>query len=265
MPAVDTSSNSLSYRLTLASPFVLWLTAMDLIAVSRRLSRRIDELSFKAPVTHVYNPLGYARAPHEQYLRRYGERTGRVLLMGMNPGPFGMAQTGVPFGDVRMVRDFLGIEAPVGKPRAREPARPITGFACARSEVSGTRLWGWARDRFGTGRAVLPAVLRGELLPAGVHGGGRAQPHAGQAAAARAPAAAGGLRRGPARRTCSCCGPRTSSAWAASPRRAPREALADLGVPIGCILHPSPASPAANNDWAGQIERQLRALGIPLG
>jgi single-strand selective monofunctional uracil DNA glycosylase len=33
---------------------------------------------------------------------------------------------------------------------------------------------------------------------------------------------------------------------------------------IGCILHPSPASPAANRDWAGQMERQLRALGVAL-
>ena len=106
-------------------------------------------MRFGPPTSHVYNPLVYARARHERYLERYGARTGRVVLVGMNPGPFGMAQTGVPFGDVAMVRDFLGIEGQVGKPVREHPARPVAGFGCARSEMSGTRLWGWARDRFG--------------------------------------------------------------------------------------------------------------------
>ncbi len=169
---------------------------MDLIAVSRRLAKRIDELSFRAPVTHVYNPLTYARAPHEQYLRRYGERTGRVLLMGMNPGPFGMAQTGVPFGDVAMVRDFLGIEAKVAKPAHEHPARPITGFACERSEVSGTRLWGWARDRFGQAEQFFQRFFVVNYCPLVFmeEGGRNRTPD--KLPPARAPAAARGLRRG---------------------------------------------------------------------
>ena len=57
----------------------------------------------------VYNPLVYARVPHG-HTSSVGVRGAEdVLLVGMNPGPFGMAQTGVPFGDVAMVRDFLGI------------------------------------------------------------------------------------------------------------------------------------------------------------
>src|SRR4051794_2032880 len=123
---------------------------MDLVRISRELSRRVDELTFGQPVTHVYNPLVYARASHELYLRRFGEGRKAVVLVGMNPGPFGMAQTGVPFGDVAMVRDWMGIEAPVGRPKREHPERPISGFGCARGEVSGTRLWGWVRDRFGT-------------------------------------------------------------------------------------------------------------------
>jgi len=115
----------------------------------------VAALRFAAPVAYVYNPLGYARAPHEAYLRAYGPRTGRVLLLGMNPGPFGMAQTGVPFGDVGLVRDFLGIEARVGKPTPEHPARPVLGFACARGEVSGARLWGWAKGRYGTADAFF--------------------------------------------------------------------------------------------------------------
>src|SRR5690606_17930816 len=97
--------------------------------------------AFGPPVTHVYDPLAYAWEPHRRYLERFGGGRGRVVLLGMNPGPFGMAQTGVPFGDVGMVRDWMGIEAPVGKPPREHPKRPVDGFACRRSEVSGSRVW----------------------------------------------------------------------------------------------------------------------------
>jgi single-strand selective monofunctional uracil DNA glycosylase len=33
-------------------------------------------------------------------------------------------------------------------------------------------------------------------------------------------------------------------------------------VKLGRILHPSPASPAANRDWAGLVTRQLREMGV---
>ncbi len=43
-----------------------------------------------------------------------------------------------------------------------------------------------------------------------------------------------------------------------------RDALADLPVRIGRILHPSPASPAANRGWQAQAECDFRQLGIDL-
>jgi single-strand selective monofunctional uracil DNA glycosylase len=43
-----------------------------------------------------------------------------------------------------------------------------------------------------------------------------------------------------------------------------RTALADCQIRIGRILHPSPASPAANRGWAEQATRELRELGITL-
>ena len=33
-----------------------------------------------------------------------------AVFLGMNPGLWGMAQTGVPFGTVSLVRDWMGIE-----------------------------------------------------------------------------------------------------------------------------------------------------------
>lgn len=114
---------------------------------ARRLRDRVDKLSFSSPVTHVYNPLRYAWKPHVAFLRR-AQPTTRVVFMGMNPGPWGMAQTGVPFGEIDSVRDYLGIKAPVGAPESPHPKRPIEGFDCERSEVSGRRLWGLVRERF---------------------------------------------------------------------------------------------------------------------
>src|SRR6185436_7468972 len=123
---------------------------MDLIENARRLRRAVAALEFGAPVAYVYDPLDYAWEPHRHYLERYGRGHPAVLLVGMNPGPFGMAQTGVPFGDVQMVRDWMGIHGEVGRPPKEHPKRPIQGFSCPRSEVSGSRLWGWAKERFGT-------------------------------------------------------------------------------------------------------------------
>ena len=119
-----------------------------LIAAAQRLSQAVDRLDFAPPVSHVYNPLDYAWAPHEAYLRRFGNGHKRIIFLGMNPGPFGMVQCGVPFGEIAAARDWMGIEAPVGKPAQENPKRPIEGFACLRSEVSGRRLWGLFEQRF---------------------------------------------------------------------------------------------------------------------
>ena len=118
-----------------------------LIAASRALADRLRPLSFST-ASHVYLPLDYARGPHELYLRRFGGGKKRVVFLGMNPGPFGMAQTGVPFGEIAAVRDWMGISAPVGKPAAEHPKRPVQGFDCPKSEVSGRRLWGLFSERF---------------------------------------------------------------------------------------------------------------------
>ncbi len=129
--------------------------AKDMLEAAQRLSREISLLEFGPPVTHVYNPLEYAWPAHRQYVDRYGASRKRVVLLGMNPGPFGMAQTGVPFGEVAAVRKFLGIAAEIGRPAQEHPQRPISGFACTRSEVSGARVWGWVAGRWGSAEAFF--------------------------------------------------------------------------------------------------------------
>ncbi|MDR0633462.1 MAG: single-stranded DNA-binding protein, partial [Azoarcus sp.] len=92
------------------------MPAQHLIAAARKLSADVDALHFTVPVTHVYNPLDYAWPAHEAYLLQFGGSRKKVVFLGMNPGPFGMVQTGVPFGEVAAVRDWLGLEGPVGQP-----------------------------------------------------------------------------------------------------------------------------------------------------
>ncbi len=232
----------------------------DLVDVSRDLSRAVSQLEFASPVTHVYNPLEYARRPHELYLRRFGAGSKEAVLVGMNPGPFGMAQTGVPFGDVALVRDWMGIHAPVGHPPEEHPKRPVLGFDCSRSEVSGSRLWGWARDRFGTPKRFFSRFFVLNYCPLlFLESSGRNRtPDKLRAAEREAllPLCDRALRASLERLE-----PEVVvgvGAWAAKRARA---ALGE-SARVGTLLHPSPASPKANRGWAKQAEADLRKLGI---
>ena len=117
---------------------------MDLNKITDQLNRDMRALKFGPPVTHVYNPLEYARKPYRLYVDRFATPPKEVVLVGMNPGPWGMAQTGVPFGEINAVQQWMGIEAPVDAPQDQHPKRPVMGFACTRSEISGRRFWGEA-------------------------------------------------------------------------------------------------------------------------
>ena len=234
---------------------------MTQIDVSRRLSSRVSALTFAPPVTHVYNPLEYARRPHEAYLTKYGTGRRRVLLVGMNPGPFGMAQTGVPFGDVASVRDFLGISAPVDKPTHQHAKRLIEGFDCPRSEVSGTRLWGWARNRFVSADAFFRDYFVANYCPlVFMEDSGRNRTPDKLPANERIPLFAAcddALREIVAVLT-----PAVIVGVGGFAERRVREALPEFAGIIGCMLHPSPASPLANRNWPAQADAALLKLGV---
>ena len=235
--------------------------ADDLASVGDALARAVDALSFGAPVAHVYDPLVYARAAWRAYADRYGRGPKEVVLLGMNPGPFGMAQTGVPFGEVELVRDWLGIEAPVGKPPREHPKRPVEGFACARREVSGQRLWGFARDRFEKPERFFARFFVANYCPLlFLEASGRNLTPDKLRASERAPLEAACDEA--LRRTIAILRPRWVVGVGHFAESRARSALAGVDVAIGRIPHPSPASPTANKGWAEQAARAFAELGI---
>lgn len=239
------------------------MSASFLVKAADDLCGSLSPLRFAEPVTHVYNPLIYARAAHETYLQRFGEGRKRVLFLGMNPGPWGMAQTGIPFGEVPAVRNWMGIETPVQKPQPEHPKRPVQGFACPKSEVSGRRLWGLFAERYPDPRGFFEDhfVLNYCPLVFMECSGRNRTPD-------KLPAGEVAAFQGPCDRYLARCIEILAPEWlvgigsyaeTAFRRVAPRAAP---HARIGRVLHPSPASPIANRDWAGAACRQLQAQGI---
>jgi single-strand selective monofunctional uracil DNA glycosylase len=236
---------------------------MDLIEITRQLALDLNTLEFRPPVTHVYNPLEYARQSHENFLKRFGEGRKEVVFLGMNPGPWGMAQTGVPFGEVGIVRDWLQIDEPVGRPEQEHPVKPVTGMDCTRSEVSGRRLWGLFREKAGTPDAFFSRFFVLNYCPLlFLEETGRNRTPAQLPAAERRQIMS--ICDEALRRFIETLGVKIVIGIGQYAEDRAQEALATKDLRIGRILHPSPASPAANRDWAGTALRQLDELGIRL-
>lgn len=237
----------------------------ELESAALELIEELAPLTFSGPVTHTYNPLTYAWAPHSEYLRRYASGKKRVLFLGMNPGPWGMSQTGIPFGEIPAVRDWVGIEAPVEKPVNEHPKRQVEGFACQRSEVSGRRLWGLFADRYPnaedffadhfvanfcplvwmaeTGRNITPDKLpKAESEPVDTI----CRKHLAKMISILEPEfliGVGAFAEKQLKETVKVHSPNNS-------------------YQIGKILHPSPASPLANKYWPERPIQQLIDLGV---
>lgn len=240
---------------------------MALEKIAKKLSAAVDALTFTEPVAAVYNPLAYAKKPLNQYLSQYGAPEKEIVLVGMNPGPFGMAQTGVPFGDVSMVRDWMRICAPVQQPPSVHPKRPVLGFDCDRCEVSGQRLWGWARQRYPKAEDFFQRFFVWNYCPLCFM-------------------EASGRNRTPDKllpdereRLYAVCDDALSEVIKTlNPKYVigvGKFALARIDAVLartaaphgritGSILHPSPASPVANRGWAAAAETDLQRLGVQL-
>jgi len=234
--------------------------AETLVRSARELADRVDQLVFSPPVSHLYNPLRYAWAPHEHYLRRFGANRKKIVFIGMNPGPFGMVQCGIPFGEIAAARDWMGIDAPVEKPARENPKRPIEGFACQRSEVSGRRLWGLFQQRFGSAESFFAEHFVANYCPLAFFDQGRNLTPDKLPAAEAEPLYAACDEH--LRKLVDALQPQWVIGIGGFAEARAADALAGTDVRIGKVLHPSPASPAANRGWAEAATRQLAAQGI---
>ncbi|XP_056156370.1 single-strand-selective monofunctional uracil-DNA glycosylase 1 [Lampris incognitus] len=238
-------------------------TSAQFLQAELELNAHLRRLTFGEPVRYIYNPLEYAWDTHRCYVETYCHGGQSVLFLGMNPGPFGMAQTGVPFGEVSSVRDWLKITGEVSHPAEEHPKRPITGLACSRREVSGARFWGFFRKLCGepalffrhcfvhnlcplifmsaTGKNLtppdLPAGLREKLLAL-------CDVALCQAVKTLGVSMVIGVGKVAEHRA----------------RRALSEA--NINVRVEGIMHPSPRNPQANKGWQEVAEAKLTELGV---
>ena len=232
-----------------------------LIRAAKILSDELDPIRFSAPVTHVYNPLRHAGRGYRRYLRRFADSPKRVVFLGMNPGPYGMTQTGVPFGEISAVRDWMQIEERIDRPDDEHPKRRVNGFACTRSEVSGARLWGAIASHWHAPEAFFRRHFIANYCPLVFME---------QTGRNRTPDKLPTAERDALyeacddhlRRVVQILEPEWIVGIGAFAETRARLALADHDLKFGRVLHPSPASPKANRGWANEAGKELRALGL---
>ncbi len=232
---------------------------------AKKLSAGVSKLEFIPEITHIYNPLEYAWKAHEAYLELAGNSSKRIIFVGMNPGPWGMAQTGVPFGEINAVTAWLGIKTEVGTPAAEHPKRPVTGFSCSRSEVSGKRLWGLMEQKFGKPEKFFMEHYVANYCPVSfmTETGKNFTPDK--------------LPKEQQRRLFDLCDLHLKETaeileaeWLLGIGKfaeqrinsALKSEIAEGTVKSGTILHPSPASPAANRGWAEAAEKKMNEYGL---
>lgn len=125
--------------------------ASNILRVTQQLNSALQLLHIEnhiPAVSHIYYPLQYAYDPYENYVNKYCNGAKSVLFVGMNPSPHGMCQTGIPFGDVNYVKNWLKIGGEVKIPPIQHPNYPISGYSHTLTEISGSRFWGFLSKHF---------------------------------------------------------------------------------------------------------------------
>ncbi len=236
--------------------------AASVLESTYRLRDSCSSLRFSAPVAYTYNSLAYAITGYEAYVERYVTAPVEVLYLGMNPGPFGMAQTGVPFGEVGAVSGWLGLHALIGQPHPMHPKRPIEGFSCPRTEVSGRRLWGLFEELYGSAECFFQQCFVANFIPLiwMTKSGANITPDK--------------LPRDERERVETLCHehlvelirilqPRCLIGVGAYALKQLEKAASQLDgdeYTLGTILHPSPASPIANKHWPARPKEQIAEI-----
>lgn len=240
----------------------------SLKSISDDLVDKIKNLKFTEPVTHVYNPLVYAQESVEKYFDTFGQGTKKVLFLGMNPGPFGMAQTGIPFGEIDAVKNWLKLEGKVEKPEGEHPDRPIMGFDCHRSEVSGQRIWKLFKDVFKTPEAFSKNHFVWNYCPllfSEIHR------HTGKKVCRNL--TPDKIKSAETKVLYEACDhalrelvevlqPEHLVGVGAFAESCLKRVFPERAAEVKRMLHPSPASPIANRDFAGTAVKQMKEFGI---
>lgn len=81
----------------------------ELLNVASSLNSNINNLKFSNPIKYIYNPTVYAYDPFKKYIEKYGSTEKHILFIGMNPGPFGMSQTGVSVNKIECTSILFSI------------------------------------------------------------------------------------------------------------------------------------------------------------
>lgn len=239
----------------------LWESVLH---IEDNLLAALKPLYFGELVTHVYFPTEYAREPHSNFTRRYCSGKKRILFLGMNPGPFGMVQTGVPFGDAPTVKGWLNISGHVEQPSNVHPKRPILGLECQRQEVSGSRFWGYFQ-KLGPPDQFFENCFVYNMCPAAFmsHSGKNVIPAQLKAAEQRI------LNEICQHSLASLVELLETELVIAIGQFAYKGALKALAdsiknnkIKVECILHPSPRNPRANKGWSAIVTEQFQKMGV---
>jgi single-strand selective monofunctional uracil DNA glycosylase len=167
-----------------------------------------------------------------------------------------MTQTGVPFGEVAVVRDWLKITDPVMRPAGEHPKKPVLGLECRRSEVSGRRLWGMIKEVFETPQRFFRENLVINYCPLLFLDAGGANLTPDKLAAAERAMLSAACDHA-LRRMIQFLQPEHVVGVGNCAAAQAEIALHGLPVKIVKILHPSPSSPAANRGWQEAALKQL--------
>ena len=238
----------------------------DLIEAAASLRDDVEEIALEiiaeGSAECIYNPLRYAWDVHEEYLRRSGGHGAKAILMGMNPGPHGMGQMGIPFAATTVVRELIGIQGiEVNQPVNPHPNRPVNGLSHPKEEVSGTRLWNALSERYGSAGCIFEKVFVLNHCPLMIFSGPRATNITPDNIAG--PSVKRLIERCDEhlREVVRILGIESVVGVGKYAERRARESLASMGVSVTSCWHPSPASPLANRnggaDWRENISSVL--------
>ena len=175
---------------------------------------------------------------------------------------FGHTAVQVPFGECGVVREWLRVRGSVGRPAAEHPKRRVLGLQCQRSEVSGSRFWGFFRELCDTPENFFSSCYVHNYCPLCF-----------MAASGRnvTPPQMKKEVRGELEKMCDRSLVEVVKVlgveWVVGVGKYPQErAEAALRaceeVRVGYLSHPSPANPAANRGWKDLAHKQLGELRL---